>query len=42
MTAPRLTNNPEVVSEATINLLSLYSRLLADLEGEGIIVISSK
>ena len=42
MQAHRLSNNPEAVSEGTVNRLSLYSRLLAVLEAEGLTVISSK
>ena len=42
MRAPRLINNPEAVSEGTVNRLSLYSRLLATLEAERLTVISSK
>ena len=42
MLAPRLSNNPEAVSEGTVNRLSLYSRLLTVLEAEGLTVISSK
>ena len=42
MQARRLSNNPEAVSEGTVNRLSLYSRLLAVLEAEGLTVISSK
>ena len=42
MQARRLTNNPEAVSEGTVNRLSLYSRLLSVLEAEGLTVISSK
>jgi redox-sensing transcriptional repressor len=38
----RFTLNPEHISEATINRLSLYSRLLAALEQEGVAVVSSK
>ena len=42
MQARRLTNNLEAVSEGTVNRLSLYSRLLAVLEAEGLTVTSSK
>ena len=33
---------PETISEGTIHRLSLYSRLLATLEGEGTTVVSSR
>ncbi|MCH8289825.1 redox-sensing transcriptional repressor Rex [Candidatus Poribacteria bacterium] len=42
MSESRLINNPDTVSEATINRLSLYSRLLSALETEGITVVSSR
>jgi len=42
MQALRLINNSEAVSEWTVNRLSLYSRLLATLDTEGLTVVSSK
>jgi redox-sensing transcriptional repressor len=42
MSESQFITNSETVPEATINRLSLYSRLLSMLESEGIAVVSSK